>query len=50
MVGIRKREPFEMFAGSFEEKTAKALPFLTIRRGDITVFCRLDDVGWIAAH
>ena len=38
MVGIREREPFEMFAGSFEEKTAKALPFFTIKRIGLPFF------------
>ena len=44
IVGIRKREPFEMFAGSFEEKNAEALPFFTIKRIGIAIFCRLKDV------
>ena len=50
MVGIRKREPFEMFAGSFGEQPAKALPFFTIKGIGIAIFCHLKDVFYFADH
>ena len=50
MGGIRKREPFEMFAGSFEEKTAEALPFVTIKGIGLAIFCRLRDVFYFTVY